>query len=204
MRPMLLLIGVALAAGGCSSAAVRPWQSADMATGDRQRVFEAAREVLAKHFQVAEVNFPRGTIETQPQAFDRSRSGTLADVRGAGGRWRRTVYFEMGPEGMTTFARVAVHLEREATAAAESIVQARSDARESELPRVGPRYAKPPSQPSREVWVEIGYDAPLAREILAQITQRVRQAQQGDQVPLGQSPKDAAEETRRIGAELNR
>jgi len=204
MRRLLLLMGLALAAGGCSSAALRPWQSMDMATGERQRVFEAAREVLAKHFPLGEVSFARGVIETKPQVFDRSRLGTLADLRGAGGRWRRTVYFEIGPEDMTIVARVAVHLEREATAAAESIVAARSGPDESELPAVGTRVAKRAGKPSGEVWVEIGYDASLAREILAQVKERVGQAQKGDQVPLGQSPRDAAEETRRLGAELNR
>jgi hypothetical protein len=204
MKRLLLIAALAAAAAGCNARAVRPWQSAEMPTHDRQHVFNAAREVLAKHFQVAEANFAAGAIETRPQVFDRSKSGTLADWRGAGGRWRRTAYFEIDRAALEIRARVAVRLEREETAAAVAITEARSDARESELPRVGPRYNKPPSRPSDEVWVEVGYDAPLARELLSAIAQRAGQLEQGDRTPDGQSPKEAADEARRLGAEINR
>jgi len=200
MRPWPLLLVLALAAGGCSGAGMRPWQTADMATGERQRVFEAAREVLARHFELAEVNFVKGVIETRPQVFEKSRSGTLADLRGAGGRWRRTAYFEMSPGATSVTAWIAVREEREATAAAEAIV----GADERELPRVGPNYEKSASRPARQVWVEIRYDAGLARELLAAISDRVRQLDRDDRIPPDQSPKDAAEETRRLGNALNR
>jgi hypothetical protein len=204
MRQGLLVLVLALVAGGCSGESLRPSQSADMATGDRQCVFEAAREVLAKHFELSEASFPKGIIETRPQVFEKSRAGTLADFRGAGGRWRRTAYFEMSPGEMSVTVRLAVRLEREATAAAEAMTEAQSDARESELPRVGPRYQKPASKPASQVWMDMGYDAGLARELLAAIAERVRQAERGDKLPPGLSPKEAAEETRRLGAELNR
>jgi hypothetical protein len=204
MKKWLLLLAFAAVAGGCNASDLRPWQSGDMATGDRQRVFQAAREVLGKHFEIAEASFPRAMIETRPQVFEKSRAGTLADFRGAGGRWRRTVHFEMEPGEMAVIARVAVHLEREATAAAEAMIEAQESPDDRQVPRTGPRYQKPASKPSPQVWMEIGYDAGLARELLAEIAGRVRQLESGERLPPGQSPQDAAEETRRLGTELNR
>jgi hypothetical protein len=64
--------------------------------------------------------------------------------------------------------------------------------------------AEPGARAPRPVWVEVGYDAQLAREILAQIADRVRKMEQGELPPMGQPPKEALEETRRIGAEQGR
>jgi len=171
-----------------------------MPSHDRQRVFEAARAVLSEHFEVADANVVRGTIETRPQVFQRRRSGTLADVRGAGGRWRRTVSFEMARDGLTVVAAVSVRLQREATEAAVAMTETARPDRTDELPpstlsgvQVGRRTTDP-------VWVDVGYDEALARELLATLAERVRTRQQREGVPQGQSPKEAAEETRRIGA----
>ncbi|MCX5674726.1 MAG: hypothetical protein NTX87_06935 [Planctomycetota bacterium] len=199
MRPILLLsvalMAVALLAGGCGEAATRAWQRAELPTHDWPRAFDAARDVLKEHFEIADASMTAGTLETKPQVLDRARSGTLADLRGAGGRWRQTVSVELDRGGLAIGARVAVRLEREATAAAVAITE--SGANE-------PRVAESGARAQRPVWVEVGYDAPLAREILVQIADRVRKMEQGEMPSMGQSPKEALEETRRIGAEQGR
>ena len=196
----LLVLGLAATVAGCGGAASRGWQRNPMPSHDRQRVFEAARKVLDEHFEVADSNVVRGTITTRPQIFDRQRTGTLADVRGAGGKWRRTVSFEMDRDGLTVVAAMSVRLQREATEAALAMSETARPDRLDELPpsthggvRVGPRRSRP-------VWVDVGYDDALARELLAMLAERVRAGQQRDAIPQGQSPEDAAEETRRIGA----
>ena len=196
----LLVLVLAAAVAGCRGAASRAWQRSPMPSHDRQTVFEAARAVLAEHFEVADANIVRGTIETRPQVFDRRRTGTLADVRGAGGRWRRTVSFEMDRHDLTVVAAVSVRLEREATEAAVAMSETARPDRVDELPpsthggvEVGRRTTDP-------VWMDVGYDDALARELLATVAERVRTRQRGDAIPEGQSPGEAAEETRRIGA----
>jgi len=196
----LLVLALVVTVAGCRGAASRAWQRSPMPSHDWQRVFEAARAVLAEHFEVADANVVRGTIETRPQVFDRRRTGTLADVRGAGGQWRRTVSFEMDRDGLTVVAAVSVRLQREATEAAVAMGETARPDRIDELPpstRGGVRVGRRPTAP---VWMDVGYDDALARELLATVAERVRARQRGDAIPEGQSPSEAAEETRRIGA----
>jgi len=204
MRRFLLAVGLAMAAGaaagGCGGAATHAWQESALPTHDRERAFNAALEVFEKHFEVARSNYTAGTIETKPQAVAKRRWGTLADVRGAGGSWRQTAFFEMDRDELAVVGRVTVRLEREATAAAEAIVAARADDRQSELPKAGPPQVRPHAE-GDEVWVEAGYDAALARELLSEIAEQAGQVERGEAVPQGESPKEAAEESRRIGAE---
>jgi len=68
------------------------------------------------------------------------------------------------------------------------------------LPRTGPQQVRTRAK-GDEVWVEAGYDAALARELLSEIAEKAGQAERSEAVPQGESPKEAAEETRRIGAE---
>ena len=200
MKRVLLVLGLVMTAAGCRAGASRGWQRSPMPTHDRQHVFEAAREVLAEHFEVADVNFVRGTIETKPQVFERRRSGTLADVRGAGGRWRRTVLFEMGRDGLTVTAAVAVRLQREATEAAVAMTETARPARIDELPPSSHGNGRVGRRPVTDVWMDVGYDDALARELLSAIAERVGARERREAVPPGQSPREAAEETRRIGA----
>ena len=201
MKHATLLVGLLATVLGCQTAATRAWQSTDMPSHDRDRVFNAAKEVFESHFGAAEANWAKGTIETRPQIFDRARSGTLADIRGAGGQWRRTASFEMDREGLAVVARVAVRLEREATAAAAAAADTMRPERNDESARPMPPRIGPSRTRSDEVWMEVGYDAAMARELLAEIAQRVGEAERGEAVPQGPSPKDEAEESRRIGAE---
>jgi hypothetical protein len=200
MKRVLWVLGLVVTVAGCRAGASRGWQRSSMPSHDRQHVFEAARGVLSEHFEVADANFVRGTIETRPQVFERRRSGTLADVRGAGGRWRRTVSFEMDRDGLTVVAAVSVRLEREATEAAVAMTETARPDRLDELPpstHGGVRVGRRPTTP---VWMDVGYDDALARELLGTLAERVRVRRQGDAIPEGQSPEDAAEEARRIGA----
>ena len=206
MKHAWLLAGLVVAVAGCNGAATRAWQRADLPTHDRQRAFEAAQEVLEKHFKIARANYTEGTIETRPQSFDRKKAGTLADLRGAGGQWRRTVSVELDRDGLTIVARAAVRLEREATAAAVAASEAAqpADAADHEVPRAAPLQTRRDTGAGREVWVEVGYDNNMAQEILAQIAERVRQEEQSESVPQGQSPQQAAEESRRLGEQQGR
>jgi len=199
--PILLLVLLAAAVGGCAGASGRAWQTAEMPSHDRERVFQAAREVLEDHFEIARSNWASGTIETRPQVFDRKREGMLTDVRGAGGRWRRTVSFEVDRDGLTILSRAAVRLEREATAAAVALTEASTTERGTEAPRSRPMAAEPGRRGSEEVWVDSGYDAGLARELLAEIASRVREAERAEGLPAGASFKEMADEVRRLGAE---
>jgi hypothetical protein len=192
MKRLLLVLVAAALGAGCEGAATRAWQSAELPTHDRQRAFDSARGVLAGHFEIARANYAQGTIETKPQVFDRERSGTLADLRGAGGRWRRTVSFELSRGGLAMTGRAAVRLEREATAAAVAIAESggyepvAADGPPSRLPG-----AQPGAKTGGDVWVEVGYDAPLAREILAEIAQQIAQAEKGETRPEVPTAKDA-------------
>jgi hypothetical protein len=197
---MLLLIALAAMAGGCQAGLARPWQEADFPTHDRQHAFDAAKEAISKHFEIAEASWTRGVIETRPQVFDRKKTGTLADVRGAGGRWRRTVFFELEHSDLTIVGRVAVRLEREATD--QAFASARSGGageRPMEGPSSRPYGAQPGARQSEPVWVETGYDADLARELLAEIGQRITQQEKRESAPTGLTPQQEAEETRRLG-----
>ena len=141
-----------------------PWQAADLGTRDSVRAFEAAEAVLKQHFEVAESKWTSGTLSTRPQTFQRKREGTLADIRGAGGRWQRTVYFELENSGSTVVGRCAVQLEREATEAA--IAVARSGGYEphaADVPSSRPFGDRPVRKRGDQVWVDVGYDAGLAR-----------------------------------------
>jgi len=198
MKRSLLLLLAAVVAAGCQEA-TRTWQRQPMPSHDRQRVFQAAREVLEQHFQIADANIIRGTIETEPQVFDRGGGGTLADLRGAGGRWRRTVYFGMERSGLTVVGKVAVLLEREATAAAIAVAEQHRTAPEDELPIASDGDHSLGDRPKRPVWMEVGEDKSLARELLGTIAQRVREMERKEAVPMGQSPREAAEEVRRLG-----
>ena len=191
-----LLMVVAVAAGGCGAAA-RGWEQSDLPTHDREKAFEAARTVLSRHSEIVESNWARGEIRSRPQFVDRPRTGTLADVRGAGGRWRSTALCEIGRDGMTIVARVAVRMEREATAAAVAMAETGTD----DAPRSVPRIAEPGAPADREVWVEMGYDRPMARELLAQIAEEVGKSELREALPPDQSPDRVLEESRRIGAE---
>ena len=202
MKKHLLLLAGLMILGGCATGAgSRAWQSADMPSHDRQRVFDAARLVLGKHFEVADASFGEGTIATKPKPCEGRRGFTLADVRGAGGKCRQTAFLELDRDGLTMIVRAAVLLERERTEQARAILGAQSDAREDELPRTGPRYEKSRGGTGKDIWVEVGYDASLARELLAAIADQVRRMEQGEAVPMGQPPAAAAEETRRLGGQ---
>jgi len=199
---VILLSGVLVLAGGCTAGADRAWQAADLGTRDSIRAFEAAEAVLKQHFEVAESKWTSGTIETRPQVFHRKREGTLADIRGAGGRWQRTVFFELENSGSTVVGRCAVQLQREATEAA--IAVARSGGYEQHVADVpGSRPFGDQAGPKRgeQVWVDVGYDAGLAKEILAEIAERVRQLEKGEAPPTVPSAKQEAEESRKIGDE---
>jgi len=195
-----LLALLALAVAGCGGAASRAWQRAELSTHDWQRAFQAAQDVLASHFEIAESSLPRGAIETRPELVDRPRTGTLADIRGAGGRWRRTVSLELERSGLAVGARAAVRLEREATASAVALADSGGyERRPADVPRAASPGAEPGAAAQRPVWVEVGYDAGMAREILAEIAERVRKLERGDAVPAFPSPKEAAEERRKMG-----
>jgi len=198
-RTLFLFLLVSTVAGAGCQEATRPWQRQPMPSHDRQRVFQAASEVLEKHFQVADANITRGTIETEPQIFDRGGGGTLTDLRGAGGRWRRRVFFEMARSGLTVVAKVAVLLEREATEAAVAVAEQHRTAPEDELPAVSHREHDPAERPTQPVWMEVGEDKALARELLGAIARRVGEMKHDETVPTGQSPRDAADEVRRLG-----
>ena len=199
-----VLVVAALAAGGCQDAATRTWQNARLPTHDWQRAFEVSQEVLKEHFDIGEASVTKGTIVTRPQAFDRAKGLTLADIRGAGGRWRRTVTIELSRGGLDVDARVAVILEREGTNAAIAIAESGGYAgRANDVPRSQPLISER-GRGSAPVWVEVGSDAGLAREILAQIAERIQKAEKQDAPPSVPGAKEAFEETRRLGAEANK
>jgi hypothetical protein len=172
-----------------------------MSSHDRQAVFEAARDVLGEHFEIQKQSFAEGVIETKPQLFDRQRSGTLADLRGAGGRWRRTAAFSLDRDGLEMVARVSVRLEREGTDAAVLVSESARPERMDELPPSTPGDGRAHRAQPQPVWTQVGYDEGLARELLAAMAERVRARESGQAMPQGQSPRDAADEARRIGAE---
>ena len=198
MKRTLLLLTAVAAAAGCQEAS-RAWQRQPMPSHDRQRVFQAARAVLEQHFRIADANLIRGTIATEPTIFDRGGSGTLADLRGAGGRYRRTAFFEMERSGLTVVGKVAVRLEREATEAAVAASAQHRTAPEEERPADQPGDPVLAERPKEPVWMDVGEDESLARELLGAVARRVREMERDVTVPTGQSPREAAEEVRRLG-----
>jgi hypothetical protein len=204
IKSIPVLVVVALLAGGCGEGTSRAWQRAQLPTHDWQLAFEVSREVLKEHFDIAEASVTKGTIVTRPAVFDRARSGTLADIRGAGGRWRRIVSLELSRGGLEIDASVAVILEREGTNAAIAIAESGGYGdRATDVPRSQPMVSERGKGPA-PVWVEVGSDPALSREILAKISERLQKAEKREALPGMQSPKDAAEETRKLGAEMNK
>ena len=199
-----VLVVAALLAGGCGAGASRAWQNARLPTHDWQRAFDVSQEVLKQHFEIAEASVTKGTIITRPAAFDRAKSGTLADIRGAGGRWRRIVSIELSRGGLDVDASVAVILEREGTNAAIAIAESGGYAgRANDVPRSQPLISER-GRGLAPVWVEVGNDPGLAREILAQIAERIQKAEKQEALPSVPGAKEAFEETRRLGAEANK
>jgi len=203
MKAMQLCLLAAVLAAGAASAGCqnggRAWQRQAMPGGDRPQVFETALAVLEQHFEVADSNIVRGTIETKPQAFDGPRGGTLADLRGAGGAWRRTVFVEVDRDGLTVVAAVAVRLQREATDAAAAQSETVRTGPSEELPPL-PDRARPIGTRARDtVWVEVGYDDALARELLGTIAERLRRLEDTEGFPELDSVRKMADEMRRMG-----
>ena len=196
MKRLFWMLALAMAMAGCR-APMRGWQEADLPTHDRQVAFDAARDVLGRHFELAEASWARGEIETCPELFEGPRAGTLADVRGAGGRWRRTAVCEIGREGLAVIARVMVLLEREGTAAAAVL----SDMGRDEVPSSVPRIAEPGGASDREVWVEVGHDEELARQLLEEIRGCIREVEKREVLPHEPSGQDIIEESRQFGRE---
>ena len=196
----VLAVVVAALAAGCGSTS-RGWEQASLATHDREKAFEAARKVLSRHFELAESNWTRGEIRTRAKVLDRQRTGTLADVRGAGGRWRGTASCEIAREGMDLIARVTVRLEREASAAAAVMADTGREDQGQDKPPSVPRMAEPGPGVEREVWIETGYDRAMARDLLAEIAQEVQRLEGRDALPPDQSSQDIVEESRQMGAE---
>ena len=199
MRQTLILAGL-VAAAGCQGA-LRGWESAPLATHDREKAFEAAREVLGRHFEIAEANWTSGVIETRPAIYKGKAEGTLADLRGAGGRWRRTATCELARDGLTIVARMRVRTEREGTATAVEVASSTSDGRAMETPAAISRGEAPGMRRESDVWVDAGHDATMARELLGQIAERIRRMEDEETVPAGPSPKEVLEEGKRIGAD---
>jgi hypothetical protein len=204
LKCLPLLALAALLAGGCQESASRAWQHLRLPTHDWQCAFDVSQEVLKEHFDIAQASVTKGAIVTKPAVFDRPRSGTLADIRGAGGRWRRTVTLELSRGGLDVDARAAVILEREGTNAAVAITQSGGYEEQTvDVPRSRvygtDRGGAPPP-----VWVEVGSDDALAREILSKIAQRLEGLEKQETMPSTSSSRQALEETQKLGAELNR
>jgi hypothetical protein len=205
IQQAVLSAAILVLAGGCQMDATRPWQQTDLPTHDRQMAFDAAKTVLARHFEIADSSWTRGTIETRPRIFTRKATASLADIRGAGGRWRRTAFFEFDTDGSTVIALVAVRVEREGTAQAAVIAQAGGDAEHPvEAPKGGPISRVPSASAREEVWTDMGYDAAAAKELLNEITAEIVRRQRREVTPTGLSPEKEAEEARRLGEELNK
>jgi hypothetical protein len=201
MKPLTVcaLVGLVLACVGCDASALRSWQSAPLPTHDAQLAFDSARDVLAKHFEVATLNWAQGAIETKPQPIEQPRNATMADYRGAKSRWRRTVYFETTRDGLSITGNVAVRLERESTAEATAMTGSMdTGSSTSELPRTGAEYSRAPSKPPREVWTEVGYDASLAREILAEISTAVSKIEGAEPTLQAPTSQDIGNEMKNL------
>jgi len=200
VKRTVLLAALAVVAGGCG-AHLRGWQEETLATHDAQLAFDAGKEVLSRHFELGETSWTRGTIETKPRAFDKKGLETLADLRGGGGGWRRMAVCEFDRDGLSIVARVAVRLERQASPQAMEAAQQGEEGPGREVPSSVPRGYAEGSQGDRDVWTDAGYDDAMARELLGEIVERVRQMEAGEALPKDQTPGEALEEGKRIGAE---
>jgi len=193
---VVILAGVAV---GCRAG--RGWESMELPTRDRQRAFDAAQETLEKYFGAVETNWTKGTLETRPQLFDRKREGMVTDLRGAGGRWRRTVSCVIDRSGMEVTANVAVRLEREATVAAAVMTETGQPENAERSSGATPGTSRATKEPGSLEWTDAGYDESLAREILGEIARRVRDANSDDVMPDdGPSVQDMVKEAREIGS----
>jgi hypothetical protein len=199
-----VLVVAAIVAGGCQESASRAWQHAQLPTHDWETAFQVCQDVLKEHFEIAEASVTKGTIVTKPSAFERARSGTLADIRGAGGRWRRTVSLELSRGGLEMDVRAAVILEREGTNAAIAIAESGGYGdRANDVPRSQPLISERGRGPA-PVWVEVGNDQALAREILAKIAERLQKIEKQEAMPAIPGAREAFQETRKLGAEANK
>ncbi len=196
-RRFLVLVAVALAAG-CQ--ATRAWQARKLPTHDRQRAFEAARDVIGRHFEIAEANWIRGVIRTEPQISSEGPATTMADVR-RDVRYRRTVTFELGREGLEMTGRAAVLLEREGTAEAVAMAAHGPQAIDEEVPRAMPTRASARAREAETVWTGIGWDESLARELLAEIARTVEAAEGGEVVPDTGDVRRLMEDSKAYGEE---
>jgi hypothetical protein len=190
-----MLAIVALTAVGCETS--RPWQSRVLGTNDRQMAFDLAKEFLGQHYEVAESNWTAGTIQAKPQMFEGKKFGTLADVRGAGGRWRRIVYCEVDHDGLGIVARVAVLQQRETSAAGAAVAFDTGQPEHASGAKQPPIEGQEYERPVRRVWTDAGYDAGLAREILGELAAKVEQSERRETTPQGQSAKDLIEESKK-------
>ncbi len=199
-RTAILLFAVAAAAplGGCA-AQLRGWQETPLPTHDRQRAFNAAKAVLGRHFEVAEANWTRGVIETEPKVFEGRHGETLADLRGAETRWRRTATCEIGRDGLTVTARMVVRLQREGTDQA-AVLSVHGDERAyRQVPESSPPGTMPGAARPQEVWTDVGYDEAFARTLLAEISQQVQRAESREAPPPGATPEEVFEESYEVG-----
>jgi hypothetical protein len=193
-------LGIVVAAMAGCAAGERAWQSARLPTHDRDRAFAAAREVLGRRYGVADANWSRGVVEAKPQRFAGPGKGTLADLRGAGGAWRRTATCRIERDGLDILARVAVRLERDRSAEALAMADVGREAGSGEAPRTVVEPTR--TGAAREAWVDAGYDRETARELLAAIENEVRRAGAEDVVPDVDAPRDLMEESKRIEREM--
>lgn len=198
VKRLILVAILALTAVGCET--TRPWQTRVLATGDRQRVFDLAKEFLSQHYEVADSNWGEGAIETKPQMFEGKKFGTLADLRGAGGRWRRTVYCEVEHEGTGMAVRVAVLQQRETSEAGAAVAFDTGQPERPSTSRQPPLAGQEYDRPGRRVWTDAGYDAGLAREILGELAAKVEQTERRETTPQGQSANDIVEESKKYAA----
>jgi hypothetical protein len=193
----LILVAFASVAGGCDAALLRPYQQMDLPTHSRQLAFDAAKEVIGKHFEIATASWVKGVIESKPQLFDGKKSGTLADYRGAGGRWRRIVSFELADDGSSMIGQADVRLEREATD--QAIAASRTGGyEEGTSGRLrSDSLSSSTSTRSSQVWVDAGHDDALAKELLSEIAAQVSSLEKREVRPALSSPEKDIEESRK-------
>jgi hypothetical protein len=202
MKPTTLAVTLAvLAAGaaGCDADALRTWQQMDLPTHNRQLAFETAKDVIGKHFEIATASWVQGAIETKPQLFEGKKSGTLADYRGAGGRWRRVVSFELADNGFTMVGMADVRLQREATD--QAVAAARTGGSEegaSGRPRSEPFGTAATRRSGEAVWVDAGRDDALAKELLGEIAEQAGQAAKRDAIPALSTPDKEFDDARNL------
>ncbi len=177
MKRIVLTAGLAALAAGCA-AQTRGWQETELPTHDWGRAYEAAKGVFEQRFEIARSSWTRGTIEAKPEVGEGEGEGTLADLRGAGGTWRRQASCELLRDGLTVLARVAVRLERKATDQVAVMRTGGDETAANEVPYSTPRGSRPAmSRGGGEVWMDVGYDAEMARRILAAIAEQVADAE---------------------------